>query len=326
MKTVLGGSVFKGNVLVKTFEQDFKSEYKLNITEINNPSEKGRLKEYFLDGIRIQIRDVAINDLKLSVEHDFPFFKLHFEIEGSSNYQPENTDEAALYIPNGHYNMFYIPKVKGILNYDTRYRKTLEIIFTEAYIKKIIGINFKETLKSFGNAIDHKTPFVLWKNSKPISSSLLTKIEEIITCDYPESLKKAYLEAKVNELIIELLAKTNDKNYQIENTLLDKVSYDRMLKVASYIQKNLNKKITINLLSEIIGVNTTTLKQDFKIVFATTIFKYMTKLRMEKSKILIVDKKYSIAQASAEVGYQNPQHFTTAFKKLYGYTPKELKQ
>ena len=94
--------------------------------------------------------------------------------------------------------------------------------------------------------------------------------------------------------------------------------------IESYIRKNLDKNITITELSTIAGLNTSKLKQDFKSIYCSTIFKYITDLKMQKAKSLIQDKKLPIAQASFEVGYKNPQHFTVAFKKKFGVLPKDI--
>lgn len=82
--------------------------------------------------------------------------------------------------------------------------------------------------------------------------------------------------------------------------------------------------MTYIILSTIAGLNTSKLKQDFKSIYATTIFKYITNLKMQKAKSLILDKNLSISQASFEVGYKNPQHFTVAFKKKFGILPKDI--
>ena len=74
------------------------------------------------------------------------------------------------------------------------------------------------------------------------------------------------------------------------------------------------------------GFNATKLKRDFKKVYGTTVYKYITGLRMEEAKKRIVEDHISIAQAAYEVGYSNPQHFTAAFKRTMGYLPSLLRQ
>ena len=100
--------------------------------------------------------------------------------------------------------------------------------------------------------------------------------------------------------------------------------YDAIVKLEAYCRKNLKKKLTIDSLSQMAGFNTTKLKTEFKKVYKTTINKHITLLRMEKARTLIIDENLTIAQASYEVGYSNPQHFTAAFKKNMGYLPSRL--
>lgn len=326
MKTVLESSIFKNNTLVKTYSQDFEyPDFEESLEELNFNGVVGTSKEIHMNGIHLEIRDVDTpKNYSIEVAHDFPLFKLHFEIEGDNRYTPANNNGVGVYIPSGHYNLFYLPEVVGTLSYATSHRKTLEIKFTEAYIKKIIGSNFKESLVKLGEAIATKTPFLMWKKSKPISAELQHLINEICVCRYTGMIKNAYLEAKVTELLIVLLAKT-DSNAEIHSLAdLPEEDYDKILKVETYIQHNLSQAKTIAELALLAGMNTSKLKTDFKKVFGTTIFKYITDLRMKKAVKLILEDKYTIARASAEVGYKNPQHFTVAYKKKYGCLPKAL--
>lgn len=326
MKTTLKSNIFSNKKVIKTFTRDFATtDLKEEVVTINENGISGIVREIQLDGIYLVMRDIiASNPYEVQVSHDFPLFKLHFEIEGSNQYSPTNCLSTSVYIPKGHYNLFYLPRVDGVLSFKTKQRKTLEIQFTEAYIKKIIGNNFRDLLLSFGEAIKNEQPFILWKNSKPITSELQDNIDEIISCKYIGNIKKAYLEAKVAELLVILLAKTNDEKYNESNIELPKADYEKILEVESYIRMNLKNSLTISELASIAGLNTSKLKRGFKIVFSMTVFKYITDLRMKKAKKLITKYQYNITQASYEVGYKNPQHFTIAFKKIYGYLPSRL--
>ncbi len=322
MKSILKSVIFDNNIQVLTFNEDFAiSAYKEQTKIISNEYGEGTIRVIQLDGIRVTSLDIKTREHTIDVTHDFPFFKLQFEIQGSSHYKPLNKLSKPVYIPNGHYNLFYLPEVDGVLNYKTNYRKTLEIVFTEKYIKKIIGENFKQDLKNFGNAIKNREPFLMWKQSKPISIELQQYVDAILNCKYDGNLKKAYLETKINELLIILLAKTNTNAQEVN---IPKKDYPNILNVEKHIKNNLKTPLTIADLGIIAGMNTTKLKQEFKIVFGTTIFKYITKLRMEKAKDLILNEGYTIAEATYKVGYKQPQHFTVAFKKLYGYLPSKL--
>lgn len=325
MKTILKSDIYNKNILVKYFEKDFRaSNYNEKTTHVNYNAIKGTSTEISINGLRLLIKDFKTENYKIDVQHDFPLFKLQFEIEGYSHYIPFDKSQTEIFIPNAHYNLFYLPEVNGTLNYKTKNRKTLEILFTEHYLKTIIGKNFKQILHKLGTSISNKTSFVMWKKSKPISAELKTHIYKIIDCNYPEDLKKSYLEAKINELLILLLAKTNEDNYEKINIYLTEFDHKKIISLTGYINKNLDKTLTIKKLETISGINSSKLKHDFKIVHGTTIFKYITKVRMEKAKELILEKNYNISETSYCVGYKHAQHFTVAFKKTYGYLPSQL--
>ncbi|MWW25424.1 helix-turn-helix domain-containing protein [Algibacter lectus] len=325
MKTILKSSMFENNVLVKRFEKDFKtSGFIEQKKQIDYALVKGTLIEISINGLRILIRNVKTEDYSVDVQHDFPFFKLQFEIEGSSFYEPLDKCQPKVYIPNAHYNLFYLPKVQGTLTYKKGHRKTLEILFTENYLKDIIGENFNEILHRFGTAISRKKPFFMWDKSQPITNDLQNHINEIVFCNYHKDLKKPYLEAKIKELLILLLAQTNDNINTDTPFNLPETDYNAILKVERYINTHLKDTLTIPELAIIAGMNTTKLKQGFKLIFSTTIFKYISCLRMEQAKKQIVEKKCTVAEAAYHVGYKHPQHFTVAFKKIYGYLPSDL--
>ena len=126
------------------------------------------------------------------------------------------------------------------------------------------------------------------------------------------------------ELLVVLLAKIKHKDEGGEDRL-SKKEFEKMMEVGAYIEDNLEQPLTISDLANHFGTNTSKLKQQFKIVFNTTIFKYMTDVRMKHAKALIQSNDNSVSEAAYQVGYKNSQHFTVAFKKTYGYLPSQLR-
>lgn len=87
---------------------------------------------------------------------------MHFEIEGSNQYTPrESTRGIPINVPHGHYNFFYLPEVDGTLNFNTNRRKTLEIHFTDAYVKRLLGGDLKDTSDGFSEALRQQKRFVM---------------------------------------------------------------------------------------------------------------------------------------------------------------------
>lgn len=77
-------------------------------------------------------------------------------------------------------------------------------------------------------------------------------------------------------------------------------------------------------LSNEIQSNECSLKKTFKSTFNTTIFSYIKEQKMLKAKQLLLDSNTTINEVADFIGYKNPQHFTTAFKRHFGYVPSKL--
>lgn len=265
-------------------------------------------------------------NIKKRVEHsvfcDFPLFKLHFSLKGSYVYMPTTSVYTPVEIPQGHCNLFYAPVLSGVDIFTSGEVKTLEVYFTKTVLEQLIGKEDTSCVDGLHTKLNEDYFFSYFKKSKQIPLKLRNQINEIINCTYVGTLKHNYIQSRLAILIIDFLM---DKTKPVvENEELPELDYLAIVKVEEYCRLNLKSKLTIIGLSQIAGFNTTKLKNDFKKVYKTTIFKHITQLRMDKARQLIQEEGLSIAEVSYEVGYSNPQHFTAAFKKTIGYLPSKL--
>src|SRR5690606_17618988 len=258
--------------------------------------------------------------------NNFPVFTLHFEFSGDYSYTPYNEKKPLVEVSDFQYNMVYLPTTNGILKYKGNPHRTLQIHFTLDRIKKIAGDDYTEVLKKVDLAVKKGDPYVFWKQSRPILPELEKTLEDLIACPLCGHLKKTYLQSKVTSLMVDILIEANEKPNPTPKVALLKSDKDSLHAVEQHIKSNLNKALTIADLAVIAGFNESKLKRDFKEAYGSTIFKYITKLRMEKAIALIRNEGLTIAEAAYEVGYNNPQHFTKAFKRTLGYLPKMLKK
>ena len=83
---------------------------------------------------------------------------------------------------------------------------------------------------------------------------------------------------------------------------------------------------TLSILAKEIGMNECKLKQGFKEVFDTTVFGYVTQLRMDMALQLLRDTDQTAKEIAYSLGYSSPQHFNNAFKKQFGITPHVIRQ
>lgn len=101
----------------------------------------------------------------------------------------------------------------------------------------------------------------------------------------------------------------------------------KMREVMKFIHTNFQEKgFGIQMIADHVGLSETYLCSFFKKQTGQTVKEYMTSVRVEKAKELLCDhnsKLYTIAQ---EVGFSDPNYFTTFFKKYVGCTPTEYRE
>ena len=99
----------------------------------------------------------------------------------------------------------------------------------------------------------------------------------------------------------------------------------RDVEIAQELKEYLNKTYlenhTIADLAQHFGTNTNKLMNLFRKVFGKSIFEYISEQRMEHAFRLLRDDGLLVTEVSRNVGYKNPNHFSTAFKKKFGINP-----
>ena len=68
------------------------------------------------------------------------------------------------------------------------------------------------------------------------------------------------------------------------------------------------------------------LKKCFKGVYGNSVYAYMKKYRLQMAERLLKENKLTIGEIALQIGYQNPNKFTSAFRTEYGMTPTEYRK
>ncbi|WP_162341759.1 response regulator transcription factor [Paenibacillus paridis] len=94
--------------------------------------------------------------------------------------------------------------------------------------------------------------------------------------------------------------------------------------IIKYVHENYEKELTLTDIANEIGMSRSYLSHIFKKTTDDTFNTYLTKVRMEKAKALIVEGKLLIYEVADRVGYKNVPYFSTLFKKHTGMNPTQL--
>ncbi|MCM3412757.1 response regulator [Metabacillus litoralis] len=95
-------------------------------------------------------------------------------------------------------------------------------------------------------------------------------------------------------------------------------------KAIFYMKQNLNRDLTLQEVAEHVGMNATYFSVLFKEEMEVSYIKYLTKLRIERAKVLLKEGN-KVSVVSEKVGYHSYRHFSDIFKKHTGFKPSDYK-
>jgi AraC family transcriptional regulator len=99
----------------------------------------------------------------------------------------------------------------------------------------------------------------------------------------------------------------------------------RLKRVLERIESGLADRLSLERLSAEAGLNATHFSRAFKQSFGVPPHRHLVRRRLERARDLLASTNLSILQVALEVGYGSHSHFTTAFRKSTGLTPREFR-
>lgn len=96
--------------------------------------------------------------------------------------------------------------------------------------------------------------------------------------------------------------------------------------ITRYLQEHLAGEVSLSVLAEVFHLNPQYISQLFKSEIGVNFLTYLTNIRMEKAKKLLLSTSLSIAEVAEQSGYGDYRVFTKVFKKAEGVTPSQYRR
>ncbi len=97
-----------------------------------------------------------------------------------------------------------------------------------------------------------------------------------------------------------------------------------MERIMRVLDENMgNSALTIEMLAQQVGISRVHLHRKLKELTNQTTSDFIRNTRLAQAAKLLSEGKQSIGEVAALVGFENPANFATAFRKLYGVSPRE---
>jgi AraC-like DNA-binding protein len=92
-------------------------------------------------------------------------------------------------------------------------------------------------------------------------------------------------------------------------------------RVRSYIDGHIGERISLNELAHQAGVSRFHFARQFRLSTGESPMEYLRRVRIERSKSILLNRGATIAEVAARLGFSDQSHFTRIFGRLVGVSP-----
>ncbi|CAI6070328.1 helix-turn-helix domain-containing protein [Cohnella sp. JJ-181] len=96
--------------------------------------------------------------------------------------------------------------------------------------------------------------------------------------------------------------------------------------VVRYIEQHYNQELTLQEIANQFYLSREYISRRFKQETGENMIDFLTRIRIDKAKLLLANPNFKIAQVAEMVGYQDEKYFSKVFKKLTGVSPNQYRK
>lgn len=129
----------------------------------------------------------------------------------------------------------------------------------------------------------------------------------------------------LNLLFSDLLDFVPYSNSSLDKRMANIGKADRIRRIADYIDSNYSERIRLSDIADLEGVTPTHISHFFTENFHMTFQEYLSRLRCEKARRLLLTTDLSLFDISISCGFSDPKYLNSGFEKQYGCLPKNYR-
>ncbi|GAB3120249.1 AraC family transcriptional regulator [Novispirillum itersonii subsp. nipponicum] len=160
----------------------------------------------------------------------------------------------------------------------------------------------------------------------PASPRLVDLAGQMLDTPYSGPLQSIHLEGCALSILAEaasLVASVQPLRPETPEGDLSLRELERVREIRQIVEDNIVSPPCLGELSRRIGINPTTMSNQFRQVFGQTIFEYVRNRRLELARTLLRSGDLPVSQVGYKVGFGNPGAFATAYRRRFGHPPSQ---
>ena len=232
--------------------------------------------------------------------------------------------------------------VSSIVNNDADYKDTLHHLLNHACLRVILGTNNCYSTKPLSNYNSELIEFCNiceeWKNAyfeknyvtyMNLCDSLCNQFEENFLLKQFRNHILSFIQDVIDTKITPDVSTHTLRNILKNNIslIIQSSGNDRLVdSIIQYIQQNFCANISTTMLAEQFGLSSSYISNLLKQELGIRYNDYITKLRMDHAKQLLLSTNSSVKSITTACGYYSQSHFTKLFSEYESCTPLEYRK
>lgn len=181
-----------------------------------------------------------------------------------------------------------------------------------------------ELLNSFDEIkewqMDKKTEQII--TISPMNSTIENSLERLLNIADNSMDIKVLSKSFIREVFYEILK--TPQGHILRNSVQHHTKVHEMVPTIKYLEQNFKNDITIDEIAKSASMSVATLHKNFKKATSLSPIQFIKNLRLHNAHSLLLSG-FNASNAAFESGYTNSAQFSREFKRLFGYSPRDLK-
>ncbi|PID87812.1 MAG: hypothetical protein CSB06_03365 [Bacteroidia bacterium] len=280
-----------------------------------------RKGEIYISQSRTKFAQNIIADTDGGIEN----ISLHFINQAQGAFSINKRSKREMPMPAHSGNIFFMHEDFGeyaLYKKDSVY-ETKGLLLPVPYFERLVNL-YPDLLGDAFRRYQNGESFYLNDHFLRTNFEISNVLQQLENSNLMGNWHNAYVDSKVLELLslmfVQEQCPMNEPCGKCCKTCTDR---DKIREAAYIIESNIDNPLTIRQLALRVGVNEKKLKCGFKEVFNKTVYGYLFEYRMKIAERLLRDTQLPINEIARQLGFEYPSHFSTAFKRYFGFSPKD---
>ncbi len=219
------------------------------------------------------------------------------------------------------HTLLYSQGLEGVIHQRDPQQQVIKVQFErEHWLGLIDGTT--ESLQRLGEAVARQQPALIAPTLLHASPAIRQTVDELLGCPYAGGLRQTFVYAKSLELLVLMSDAYQQAACRPGRLPLSAQDTERLWYIRKYVETHLTQTPTLPQLARLAGINELKLKLGFRQLFGQSLMQYVTDYKLMLARQLLLRREATASELAFQLGYSSLPHFSKAFKKKFGYSPR----